>query len=78
MTRTDRWTDRHTHDNYSNPRCACAPRVNKYLMDVQFNIHTIAMHSTFVTGERQAVARILTVLASLLHVAIVKIITKKH
>ena len=24
---TDRQTDR--HDNYSNPRCACAPRVNK-------------------------------------------------
>ena len=23
---TDRHT--HTHDNYSNPRCACAPRVN--------------------------------------------------
>ena len=29
-------TDRHTHThtdrpNYSNPRCACAPRVNKYM-----------------------------------------------
>ena len=21
-------TDRHTQDNYCNPRCACAPRVN--------------------------------------------------
>ena len=30
---TDRQTDRHTHtytrDNYCNPLCACAPRVNK-------------------------------------------------
>ena len=28
---TDRQTDRLTHlrDNYRNPRCACAPRVNK-------------------------------------------------
>ena len=28
---TDRTTDRQTdkHDNYSNPRCACAPRVNE-------------------------------------------------
>ena len=27
---TDRMTDRQTdkHDNYRNPRCACAPRVN--------------------------------------------------
>ena len=26
------WTHTHTYtqDNYSNPRCACAPRVNKY------------------------------------------------
>ena len=24
---TDRMTD--SHDNYRNPRCACAPRVNK-------------------------------------------------
>ena len=27
---TDRQTDRQIHtDDYSNPRCACAPRVNK-------------------------------------------------
>ena len=25
----DRQTDRHTHGNYRNPRCACTPRVNK-------------------------------------------------
>ena len=27
--RTDRQT--HTRDNYSNPCCACTPRVNKYM-----------------------------------------------
>ena len=28
------WTDTHTQDNYSNPRCACAPRVNKEIAPV--------------------------------------------
>ena len=35
MERTDRHTHTHTHthtqDNYCNPRCACAPRVNKLI-----------------------------------------------
>ena len=26
---TDRQTDKRPQDNYRNPRCACAPRVNK-------------------------------------------------
>ena len=25
------YTHTYTQDNYSNPRCACAPRVNKYM-----------------------------------------------
>ena len=33
----DRQTDRHTHtqDNYCNPRCACAPRVNNAIDDLK-------------------------------------------
>ena len=30
---TDTYTYTHTQDNYSNPRCACAPRVNNTLIE---------------------------------------------
>ena len=32
--RTDTQTHTHTRDNYSNPRCACAPRINESMTNI--------------------------------------------
>ena len=39
---TDRQTD--TQDNYYNPRCACAPRVNYPLIQIQTQSNTSAYY----------------------------------
>ena len=44
---TDTQTDTHTRDNYCNPRCSCAPRVNKVLQD-----NTTASRKAFKRQQR--------------------------
>ena len=44
-THTDTHTQTHTQDNYCNPRCTCAPRVNIYIFRITV-VNTPASVST--------------------------------
>ena len=44
MRGLDTHTHTHTQDNYSNPRCACAPRVNKPIHVLQYKTSKTIPH----------------------------------
>ena len=45
VAQTDRQTD--TQNDYRNPRCACAPRVNNYACGIFFNASAYTVYTVY-------------------------------